>query len=139
MGNFIIGAIAVWVLWIFFSMRSRARSYRACCVFEEAESWFGNEGINSSSVLYNLYEEPKLIKNTGASVIVGSGDRLDGTIVGFVLEVIPGLGVVEALYLKPHGIATHHRMATQIAKANGIYFIDAMQKMVYQHKAQHHS
>jgi len=137
MGDFIIGAVVVLVLWFFFSMRSKTKAYQAFNTLDEAESWFNSEGIKSSSVHFSSYEDPGLAKNTGASVIVGSGDKTDGSHVGFVLEVIPGSGVVEGVYLEPYGIATHHRTASQTARMNGMYLIDVMQEMARQHRSRH--
>ena len=68
-------------------------------------------------------------------MIVGSGDKADGSHVGFVLEVIPDSSVVEGVYLEPYGIATYHRTASQTARMNGMYLIDVMQEMARQHQA----
>jgi hypothetical protein len=99
MGEFIIGAVLVLVLWFCFSMRSKRKAISAFNISGEAESWFRNEGIRSSSVKFSMYDDPELAKNPGASVIVGVGDKTDGSHVGFALEVIPGSGVVEGIYL----------------------------------------
>jgi hypothetical protein len=137
MGEFIIGAVVVLILWFFFSMRSKTKAYQAFDTLDEAEAWFSKEGIKSSSVHFSSYDDSELVKNLGASVIVGSGDKADGSHIGFVLEVISGSGVVESAYLEPYGIATHHRTASQTAKMNGMYLLDVLQEMAKQHRARH--
>lgn len=137
MGEFIIGAVVVLVLWFFFSMRSKIKAYQAFNTLDEAETWFSSEGIKSSSVHFSSYDDPELSKNPDASVIVGSGDKSDGSHVSFVLEVIQDSGVVESAYLEPYGIAAHHRTASQTAKMNGMYLVDVLQEMARQHRARH--
>jgi len=137
MGEFIIGAVVVLVLWFFISVQSKTKAIKAFNTLDEAESWFSNEGIKSSSVIFSAYDEPGLVKNPGASVIVGSGKKTDGSDVGFVLEVAQGSGVIEGVYLEPYGIATHHRTASQTARMNGMPLMDVMQEMARQHRARH--
>lgn len=137
MAEFIIGAFVVLVLWFFFSTRSKVKAHQAFNAFDEADSWFTNQGIKPSSVRFSSYEDPGLAKNAGATVIVGSGDKADGSHVGFVIEVAGGSGVVESSLIEPSGIATHHRTASQTAKINGMTLIEVLQEMARQHRARH--
>lgn len=131
----IIGAIAC--IGLFFFRRSNAKSWRASTVYDEAASWLSNEEIKPSSVQLSAYHEPALAKNPGASVVVGFGDRTDGSPIGFVLEVTHKAGVIEGIYLDPYGIATHHSVAAQAARLNGRYLMDTMKEMANQHRAKH--
>lgn len=137
MGEFILGAVVVLGLWLFFSMRSKTKAVKAFNVVDEADPWFSKEGVKSSSVHFSVYDEPGMARHPGASVVVGSGDKNNGEHVGFVLEVIPGSGVVEGVYLKPYGIATHHRSASQAAKMSGRSLMEILQEAARQHRAKH--
>ena len=136
MSEFILVAVVVLGLWLFFSMRSEKKAVKAFSVFDEAEPWFLKEGIKPSSVRCSLYDEPGMPKHTGGSVVVGTGDKDNGEHVGFVLEVSPGSGVVESTYLEPYGTATHHRSASQVAKMRGWSLMEALQEAARQHRAQ---
>jgi hypothetical protein len=135
MTEFIIGAVVVLILWFLYSMRSHGKAQHAFNAADEAEQWFVKEGIKPSSVLFSVYDEPSLAKNRGATVLVGGGDTLDGKHVGFVLEVLQGSGVVQALYLEPDGIATHHQRGATLAKSSGVSLMDAMNEMARRHRA----
>jgi hypothetical protein len=138
MDNFIIGAIIVLSLWFVFSMRSKkTKAYQAFNTLDEAEVWLTNEGLKAISINFSSYNDPALMKNAGATIVVGSGDKADGSRLGFALEVIEGSGVVEIEYLEPYGIASHHRAASQTAKMEGMYLLDVLQEMAKQYRALH--
>lgn len=137
MSEFIIGAVVVLVLWFFFSTRSKIKMHQVFNALDEADSWFTNQGIKSSSVRFSSYEDPGLAKNAGATVIVGSGNKVDGSRVGFVIEVVGGSGVVESSLIEPSGIATHHRTASHTARMNGMSLIEVLEEMARQHRAKH--
>lgn len=136
-GGFIIGAIVVLVIWGFISTRSKAKSYEAFNALDEAENWFAKEGINSSSVSFSAYNDPRLSKHTGATVLVCMGKKMDGERVGFALEVIKGAGVVDSAYIQPEGIASHHAKAAHMAKMNDKTLIATLQEMALKHRLNH--
>jgi len=133
---FFIGAAVVLIFWFFISTRSKRKAYEAFNALDEAELWFSDEGIISSSVFFSAYDDPVLVRNFGASVIVGSGDKADGSPVGFVLEVAKGSGVIEGVYLEPYGIASDHRTGSQIAKMKNVPLIEVMLEMADQHRSE---
>ncbi len=137
MGEFILGAVVIIGLWVFFSIRSKRKAARAFNVLDEADPWFSKEDIKSSSLHFSVYDEPGMAKHSGASVVVGSGDKANGEHVGFILEVIPGAGVVEGAYFEPYGIATHHRSAFVAAKMSGRSLMEVLQEAARQHRAKH--
>ena len=137
MTKFIIGTLIVLVLWYFFSTRSKARSYLAHAFLGEAEPWLNKEDIKPLSVRYEIYKEPQLAKNEGATALVGSGTKTDGSKVGFIVEVVPGAGVVEGVYLEPYIIASQHVSASRLARMRGVSLIDIMQEMAHQHRIKH--
>lgn len=136
-GGFIIGAIVVLALWAFISMRSKAKSHEAFNALDEAENWFAKEGINSSSVTFSAYNDPRLSKHAGATVLVCMGKKRNGERVGFALEIIKGVGVVDSAHIQPEGIASHHVKAAHIAKMNGKTLIATLQEMALKHRLNH--
>ena len=104
---------------------SQAESYDAT---QDIQPWFKSKGINPSSVRHFVYDDPVLVKNSGASIMVGLAKKEDGTDVGFVFEVIPGQGVVEGVILQPSGTATYHKQESQYAKMNGMTLMDRLQQ-----------
>ena len=106
-------------------LTSQAESYDAT---QDIKPWFKSKGINPSSVRHFVYDDPVLVKNSGASIMVGLAKKEDGTDVGFVFEVIPGQGVVEGVVLQPHGTATYHKQESQYAKMHGMSLMDRLQQ-----------
>ena len=104
---------------------SQAESYDAT---QDIQPWFKSKGINPSSVRHFVYDDPVLVKNSGASIMVGLAKKEDGTDVGFVFEVIPGQGVVEGVILQPSGTATYHKQESRYAKMNGMTLMDRLQQ-----------
>lgn len=137
MNEYIIGVVVILVLWFVISIRLNSKSCQTFTAYDEAALWLSNEEIKPSSVFFSTYHEPALAKNPGASVIVGSGDKTDGSPVGFVLEVAQNAGVIEGVYLDPYRIATHHRVAAQAARLNGRYLMDIMKEMASRHRAKY--
>ncbi len=133
MVEFIIGTILVVTLWFFLAIRKK-KSIRAFNYLAQAEGWFVQEGIKSASVHFTAYDDAELLKHPGAAVIVGTGDRSDGALVSFALEVVANAGVVEAVYLEPYGIATDHRTGSKNAKLKGAPLIEVMQEMAREHR-----
>ncbi len=137
MSGFWWGVAIVAVLWLFFSMRSKAKAVRSFTAADEADPWFLKNNISSSSVMFNAYEEPGLARNPGATVIVGSGKNGQGESVGFALEVVPGKGVVASEILVPYGIATHGKTASLQAKISGQPLLDVLLDMARTHRARY--
>ena len=106
-------------------LTSQAESYDAT---QDIKPWFKSKGINPSSVRHFVYDDPVLVKNSGASIMVGLAKKEDGTDVGFVFEVIPGQSVVEGVILQPSGTATYHKQESQYAKMNGMTLMDRLQQ-----------
>ena len=102
----------------FFSKR------KAFNALEEAGAWFRDNGIDSACVNFSTYDDPAIVKYPGASAIVGMGKK-SGQSVGFVLEVAKGSGVLLGSLL-PVGVASHHRIASDIARAKGRCLIDVL-------------
>ena len=69
-----------------------------------------------------------LAKNIGASIVVGIGKKKDNTHVGYIYEIIPANGIVEAVILESPEIATNHKLQVQNAKMNGMTLIDSLQQ-----------
>ena len=124
MDIFLIIVIAILAIW-FFLRKSQAPTYDAT---QEIEPWFKSKGIKPSSTRHFVYQDPELVKNSGAIIMVGLGDKEDGTTVGFVFEVIPGQGVVEGVILQPSGTATYHKLESQYAKMHGMSLMDRLQQ-----------
>jgi hypothetical protein len=125
----LLGVVSV--LWIWFYLRKSGTI--AVDVREEAGPWFESKGIKPSSARHFIYEDPVLVKNPGAVIVVGIAEKEDGEVVGladigFVVEVIPGQGVVEGVVLQPHGTATYHKLESQYARMHGMTLIDRLQQ-----------
>lgn len=134
MSGFLIGAIVVVVLWIFVSMSSKTKAHQAFNALDAADPWLTSEGILPTSVRFSSYSASGLSKHPGATVLVGQGKKQDGSRVGFVLEVLPDRGVVDAVYIQPDGIITHHRTAVQTAQMSGHTLSETLQQMAQQHR-----
>ena len=126
MSEFWWGILVVVALWIFFSARSKEKGFRSFAARDAAEPWFQVHGINSHSVRFSAYEDISLARNSGATVIVGTGQDARGEPTGFVLEVLPGRGVVEGQLLMPPANATWHKTASMEAKMAGMTLIDVL-------------
>ena len=140
MSGFWWGVIVVVALWIFFSIRSKAKAERerAFSAMNEAGQWFDSQGILRSSVKsFDSYNDPDLVRNPRATVIVGIAKTAQGHEIGFALEVVPGQGVVAHALLVPAGIATWHRMASMEARAAGLALIDVLSLKAEAHRARH--
>jgi len=124
MDIFLIIVIAILAIW-FFLRKSQAPTYDAT---QEIEPWFKSKGIKPSSTRHFVYQDPVLVKNPGATIMVGLGDKADGTTLGFVFEFIPGQGVVEGVILQPSGTATYHKLESQYAKMNGMSLMGRLQQ-----------
>ena len=123
--------VVVTVLLIWFYLRKSGTI--AVDVREEAGPWFESKGIKPSSARHFIYEDPVLVKNPGAVIVVGIAEKEDGDVaglanVGFVIEVIPSQGVVEGVVLQPYGTATYHKLESQYAKMHGMTLIDRLQQ-----------
>ena len=126
MSEFWWGVLVVVALWIFFSMRSTAKASRSFVVRDTAEPWFQANGIVGHSIRFSTYEDPCLARNLGATVMVGTGQNVRGDSTGFVIEILPGRGVVEAQLLVPPGVATWLQHASMEARVAGIPLIDVL-------------
>lgn len=137
MSGFWWGAALVAVLWVFFSVRSKAKAARSFAAFDEAGPWFVKNNISSSSVMFNAYEEPGLARNPGATVIVGNGKNSNGESIGFALEIVSGKGVVASGILVPFGIATQDKTASLQAKVSGQPLLDVLLSMAKNHRTRY--
>lgn len=135
MSGFILGAIVVLILWIFFSAKSKADSSQAFDAFNEAKFWFDRQGIVKTSVRFNSYTDKYLAKTHGVVIIlVGTGKNINGEHVGFAIEVKEGQGVVESAIIEPAGITSQDKKAVFIAKQKGKSLIDALQELALHHR-----
>lgn len=108
-----------------------SRSFDA---LKEAESWFISNGFDLQSLLFSTYNEAKLTRFSGATILVGTG-KVSNEHKGFAIEVLPTHGVVSSEIINPHGIATHHRTASMQAKMAGKPLIDVLVAMAAAHRA----
>ena len=137
MSGFWWGVIIVGALWVYFSMRSKAKALKAFAAFDLAEPWFEEQGIKSSSVSFGTYDDASLVRTPSAIVLVGTGKSTMGEDVGFALEIVAGRGVVDHELLVPYGIATWHRNASMQAKLSGQPLIDVLVAMAINHGARY--
>jgi len=125
------GLALILVRWVFTTMKA-GRSFEAIDI---AAPRLDSQGIDRSSVLFSTYGDPGLAINPGAMILVGKGKKLDGGRVGFVLEIIPGRGVVHEEILVPHGIASLHPNASIKAKMAGRPLVVVLREMAAVHRA----
>ena len=85
MSGFWWGVIIVGALWVYFSMRSKAKALKAFAAFDLAEPWFEEQGIKSSSVSFGTYDDASLVRTPSAIVLVGTGKSTMGEDVGFAV------------------------------------------------------
>lgn len=129
----IIFAIAVLVLMYFvFSLKSsnsKLKSENAGSDIQWARPWFIEKGLDPTKAKFSTYTDSKLVEVSGAHVVIGITESVDGELVGFAIEVVSGKGVVKGIELRPYGKATWHAMAAQNAVINGVSLIDEIQKI----------
>lgn len=135
--EFLIGAIVVGVIWFFVSANGKVKAHQAFNALDAAESWIIDQGINISSVRFSAYSEQELAINPGATILAAEGKRSTGEAVGFVIEVLPGRGVVQSEYIEPHGIISYHKLVAQTAKLQGNSLIGAFQQRASEHRAKY--
>ena len=122
MDGLIIIVIAILAIW-FFIRKSNTEIYDAT---KEIRPWFISKNVKPSSVRHYVYDDPLLAKNHGASVMVGLAKKDNDEDVGFVIEVIPGQGVIEGIILQPSGTATYHKLESQYAISHGMSLLDRL-------------
>ncbi len=139
MSAFWWGVIFIVALWIFLSIRKKAKedkAFRAFSAFDLAEPWFREHGIESRSVTFGTYEDARLARTPGATVLVGTG-KVSGKDIGFALEILESRGVVDHEILIPYGIGTWHKDASMQAKLLGQPLMDVLITMAASHRARH--
>lgn len=114
-----------------FSKKSITEAFNA---LDEAELWLNKQDVKTSSVYFNAYDDPYLLKNIGATLLVGIGENSNGEYVGFAAEVKQGYGVLSSLIIEPHGIASQDKKAAHVARMDGKYMIDVLNQMAIQHR-----
>lgn len=114
-----------------FSKKSITEAFNA---LDEAELWLNKQDVKTSSISFNAYDDPYLLKNIGATLLVGIGENSNGEYVGFAAEVKQGYGVLSSLIIEPHGIASQDKKAAHIARMDGKYMIDVLNQMAIQHR-----
>jgi hypothetical protein len=102
-----------------------------------AKSWFEEHDIDISSVNFGTHEDAGLARNSGATVLVGSGKTSKDEYIGFALEVDPSRGIVDHEILVPHGIASWHKNASMIAKTAGKPLLDVLVAMAADHRTKY--
>ena len=103
-------------------------------ILDEAASWLKKQDIKTSSIYFNAYGDPYLLKNIDATLLVGIGKNSKAEHVGFAIEVKQGHGVLTSLIIEPSGIASQDKKAAHIAKMDGKYMIDVLNQMAIQHR-----
>lgn len=140
--SYIFGALFwIWVCkytytQIFFK-KNKPNPYESFNAFDEAEAWFDKQEFLKSSINFSSYNDPYLIKNTGAILLVGMGKKVNGDLAGFAVEVKQGSGVLSSLIIEPEGIAAHHKKAAHIANMEGKHLIDVLNQMAIEHRIKH--
>jgi hypothetical protein len=90
-----------------------------------AQDWFLEQGLDPESITFMLYEDPALVKQPGAKILVGGGNEPSGANVGFVIELKQTEGVLESkLFRERSGVTIHHKTIARMAKQQGKKFID---------------
>lgn len=133
--EFMLGGVVVAAIWIYFSMRSKAKAATAFNAIDWAEAWFAQHGISPASVMFTAYDEPGMARSPGAIVLVGDGKNAAGDSIGFVVEVIPRRGVVAGEILTPFGVATWHRQASLTAASSGKPLMEVLVASAAAHRA----
>ena len=118
----------------FNSLFGNSKAEKSFNAFDEANSWISKNNINLDSIRFSSYDKPYLVRNTGATVIVGSGTYVNGENVGFALEVISNKGVVASEIIIPYGIASYHNRASMQAKMSNLPLLDVLVDMAAKHR-----
>lgn len=135
--TYIVVALSVIAIWIYFSTKAKAKAARAFNAVSLADPWFSANQIKSSTLVFSAYNAQGLARNPGAVVLVGTGEGMDGKPVGFAVEVMDGHGLLVGEVLRPYGVATWHRMAAQTALTSGLPMIDVLCANAAAHRAKY--
>lgn len=130
MGDFFIGVFVVIGIWVFFKMKSTGDAVNAFEASDDAESWYVENNIIPSTVLFSRYNYDGAAIHSGADVLIGQGKDNNDKTVGFAIEVVPGGGVVRGLILNPASLAGRNRAVASQAKLAGLSLISAYESMV---------
>lgn len=129
-------ALALLAIVLFVRLRNGKRAKRAFSAFDEAQTWFASQGIDPKLAMFSSYQDDKLARYSGATVIVGNS-TCQGREIGFAIEVMPGRGVVASELLSPAGIATWHKSAALQARTSGKPLLSILAAMAAGHRARH--
>ena len=89
--------------------------------------WFGARGINPASLMFNVHDDARLARHAQAIVVVGVGTRYaDAEQVGFVVEIEPGVGVIEGELLMPANLVLRDRAVAHEAKLRRFKLMDGL-------------
>ena len=116
----IVVGVLIALYWVFIHNPSKH-------MLRQENAWFKSQDI-IEEVQAKTYVDKDLAKNFGASIIIGIGKKKDNTHVGYIYEIIPANGIVEAVILESPEIATNHKLHVQNAKMNGMTLIDSLQQ-----------
>lgn len=89
--------------------------------------WFGARGINPATLMFNIHDDARLARHAQAIVMVGVGTQyVDAKQVGFVVEIEPGVGVVEGALLQPANLVLRDRAVAHEAKLHRFKLMDGL-------------
>jgi hypothetical protein len=125
--EFVIGGLFVAAIWFYLSTKGKVTSANEFILRQAASPWFKAPGFDSSTLRYEWYHSPELVRNFNASVVVGVGDRL-GKSTGFCLEVDGAKGVVAELLISTN-VVSWHRDAAKTAREHNQSLIGTMSTM----------
>ena len=111
----------------------KSKGVRAFDAFDEAMPWFSERSISEDSIRFSTYEDPALAEHSAAVVLVGLGKSAETGHLGFVVEVVPGRGVVQGLVLDSN-LASWHRNIAATARASGECLVTAFRRAAEAHQ-----
>jgi hypothetical protein len=125
--EYFIGGLIVAGIWFYFSNKGKVTSAVEHVLRTAADPWFKAQGFDTSTLRYQWYHQPQLVRNLHSSVLVGMGDRR-GKSIGFCVEVDAGKGVVSEIFLSST-VASWHASASRTAIQTGQTLLETLKEM----------
>ena len=113
----ILIALGAWFL--IWRWRRRARAAHAFAQLDQATPFLAAQGFDPATINFTTYKQNWVPGLSETSVLVGYGNLSGGEKAGFLVEVAPGLGVMEYHRLSPT-LASHHSSVATDARLHGL-------------------
>jgi hypothetical protein len=90
-----------------------------------SQDWFAERGLEIQNLRWEAYTDKRLVSSPMAFAVVGLASKRNGDRVGFVAEVVDGLGIMYGQVVDATA-ASHHSTLSRIAIQRGNTLVDVI-------------